>query len=113
MRVIASSLRAALIIVALFWGNCLTCPQALMAQAQQRHQCCHKTKQNSATCQTQVLQQFVKADPVQCAPVLATTAILTSVPAQPLGVESIRIAVPDAAGHAPPDLLSLHSSFRI
>ena len=60
MRVISSSVRAALIILALFWGNCLTCPQALMAQT---HRCCHKNKQSSPSCQTQVLRQFVKADP--------------------------------------------------
>ncbi len=113
MQVIASSLRAALIIAALFWGNCLTCPQALMAQSQRCHRCCHKTKQDSATCQTQALQQFVKADPVRYAPVFAAPAILAVVPAQAPAVASEPAALPDAAEHAPPDLLSLHSNFRI
>jgi hypothetical protein len=113
MRVIASSLRAALIIAALFWGNCLTCPQALMAQSQQRHQCCHKHKQDSAACQTQALQQFVKADPARYAPVFAAPAIVVVVPSPTLAVVSDFASLPDAAEHAPPDLLSLHSSFRI
>jgi len=113
MRVIASLLRAALIIAALFWGNCLTCPQALIAQSQQRHQCCHKHKQDSAACQTQALQQFVKADPARYAPVFAAPAIVAVVPSPTLAVVTEPASLPDAAEHAPPDLLSLISSFRI
>ena len=113
MRVIASSLRAALIIAALFWGNCLTCPQAWMSQSPQRHQCCHKHQQDSATCQTHALQQFVKADPVRYAPVLAAPAIVAVAPSLTLAAVSESACLPDAAEHAPPDLLSLHSSFRI
>jgi hypothetical protein len=111
MRVIASSIRAALIIAALFWGNCLTCPQAMTAQA---HRCCHKTQKDSSNCQNQTLRQFVKADqssqqtalPVAAAP---ETAAATPAPAPALE----RSGLPNAAEHAPPDLFSLHSSYRI
>src|SRR5262249_23613020 len=32
MRTLSSSIMAALVVVALFWGNCFSCPQALLAQ---------------------------------------------------------------------------------
>lgn len=110
MRVISSSIRAALIIVALFWGNCLTCPQALMAQT---HRCCHKNKQDTSTCQTQLLRQFVKAEPASHAAVTPATAVqivpVTLTPTAAFEWDQI----PNAAEHAPPDLFSLHSSYRI
>jgi hypothetical protein len=112
MRVIASSIRAALIITALFWGNCLTCPQALMAQA---HRCCHKTSKSSTTCQTQSLRQFVKADSsVQQTAVPTAAVLVEAVATSPAPVPVFdSAAIPDAAEHAPPDLFSLHSSYRI
>ena len=108
MRVISSSVRAALIILALFWGNCLTCPQALMAQT---HRCCHKNKQSSPSCQTQVLRQFVKADP---APHAAPVPLAAELAAPPVAVPVAEwTSLPSAPEHAPPDLFSLHSSYRI
>jgi hypothetical protein len=108
MRVISTSVRAALIILALFWGNCLTCPQALMAQT---HRCCHKNKQGSQSCQTQVLRQFVKADP---APHAAPVPVVAELSSLPLTVPVAEwTSLPNASEHAPPDLFSLHSSYRI
>jgi|SRR5579871_1127397 len=58
MRVFSNSIMAVLIVAALFWGNCFSCPQMLAAQA---HQCCHHTKTPKAACQQQNLKSFVKA----------------------------------------------------
>ena len=57
---------ATLVIVALFWGNCFSCPQVLLASKLQTpaHGCCHKTKQTNPGCHTQALQNFVKGDAV-------------------------------------------------
>jgi len=38
MRRVSSSLMTALIVAALFWGNCLSCPQMLLAAATPLHQ---------------------------------------------------------------------------
>jgi hypothetical protein len=53
-------LTISLAILAMLWGNCLSCPQ--MADA---HSCCHKTRPASADCHTQNLQHFVKAETSQ------------------------------------------------
>jgi hypothetical protein len=108
MRTFSSSLLAALIIAALFWGNCFSCPQALLSA--RNHGCCHRTKQASSGCQTQALQHFVKAEfNTQAPPVVAVAAL----PAPPMMLIRDWPPVPDASEHAPPDLLSLHSSYRI
>ena len=107
---------AALVMVALFWGNCLSCPQVLLSLAahQQAHQCCKRSqKPATKTCQNQGLQNFIKTDPsskvkVDTAPV-AVAAVAITVAEQPsLAPEPV-----DFAAHAPPDLLALQSSFRI
>ena len=74
MRAFCNSLMAALVVVALFWGNCFSCPQMLLqAMQKQAHSCCHKKTQTPAPakvdCQSQGLQTFLKAD--QGAPQLA------------------------------------------
>ena len=101
MRTFCNSLLAALIIAALFWGNCFSCPQILLAA---KHSCCHKNKQPSAGCQTQVLKQFVKAETHTPAPPIVAgilpvpmTAILQETPIQ---VSGLRL-------HDPPDIFSL------
>ena len=100
---------AALIVVALFWGNCLSCPQMLLAAAHQpAHSCCHKTKSAGTQCQSQGLQHFLKAAPQTQRPAIALVAPMIAVPL-PLGV----LVPPVEMEHAPPDLLALHSSFRI
>ena len=101
MRTFCSSFLAALIIAALFWGNCFSCPQILLAS---RHSCCHKTKQASAECQTRVLKHFVKAESASPAPPVIAAAL----PA-PMQVElhETYIPVPVVLDHDPPDILSL------
>jgi hypothetical protein len=110
MRRVSSSLMAALIVVALFWGNCLSCPQMLLAAAthQPAHSCCHKTKSAGTTCQSQGLQHFLKASPETQTPAVAVVAPVIAVPLA-LGA----LVSPVEVVHAPPDLLALHSAFRI
>ena len=104
---------AALVVVALFWGNCFSCPQALLALKthQPAHQCCHKSKAAAPGCESPNLQQFVKTDPgTQApapAPVVMAIVVAPSIPAQAGEV------TPITADYTPPDLLALHSSFRI
>ena len=103
---------AALIVVALFWGNCLSCPQMLLAAAHQpAHSCCHKTKSAGTQCQSQGLQHFLKAAPELRTPAVAVVAAVTPAIAVPLPQNAL--AAPVEVPHAPPDLLSLHSAFRI
>src|SRR5689334_1995645 len=111
MRALSTSFMAALIVVALFWGNCLSCPQVLLSV--KAHACC-KRSQKPATkqCDSQGLQHFLKSDPgtwqqpaAVAEPVAMETASAPVFAAAPLS--------PDAPLHSSPDLLSLHSSFRI
>jgi hypothetical protein len=106
MRRVSSSLLAALIVVALFWGNCLSCPQMLLAVAahQAAHSCCHRTKPAGTSCQSQGLQHFLKAGPELQTPAVAVVAV-----SLPQGA----LVAPVEVEHAPPDLLALHSSLRI
>ena len=107
MRTVSNSMMAALVVAALFWGNCFSCPQVLLALKthQPAHGCCHRTKQTSTGCNTQSLQHFVKADPATPAPALPVVASV----AEPAPVVAM-LADPSAtpAEHAPPgDLFSL------
>ena len=105
---------AALVIVALFWGNCLSCPQLLLAmQAHQpAHDCCKRNQKPAAkSCDSRGLQHFLKTDPgtqAQLAPV--ASAVVVALPAE---APQAAAAIFEAPAHAPPDLRSLHSSFRI
>jgi hypothetical protein len=115
MRTISNAAMAALVVAALFWGNCFSCPQILLASQshQPAHGCCHKTKDTSGNCQTQVLRHFVKADPGSLRPATEFAARVMEPPpalAPPYG-PSLADSIP--AEHAPPDFLSLHSTFRI
>lgn len=101
MRTFCNSVLAALIITALFWGNCFSCPQILLAA---RHRCCHKTKQASPGCQTQVLKQFVKAEVDSPAPPV-TGHILPALAPVATGEVHIAFAVPSE--FTPPDIFSL------
>ena len=104
---------AALIVVALFWGNCLSCPQMLLMVAahQPAHNCCHKTKSAGTTCQSQGLQHFLKTGPGVRTPAVAVVAAATAITAAALPQGAM--AAPVEVVHAPPDLLALHSAFRI
>jgi len=103
-----------LVIAALFWGNCLSCPQLLLAMRahQPAHDCC-KRNQKPATksCDSQVLQHFLKTETGDQAPAVpAAEAVVAAIAAAAPLVAPVTIETP---AHAPPDLLSLHSSFRI
>ena len=104
---------AALIVVALFWGNCLSCPQMLLAAAthQPAHSCCHKTKSAGTACQSQGLQHFLKASPET--QTLAVAVVAPVAPAIAVPLVPGALVSPVEVVHAPPDLLSLHSAFRI
>lgn len=112
MRTISSSILAALVVVALFWGNCFSCPQTLLALKlhQPSHGCCHRSKQAPQTCQTQVLRHFVKDSQKTVVPSVRVTA-QPAVPSQVVVIS--REFAPLPAVHTPPDLLALQASFRI
>jgi hypothetical protein len=113
MRTISNTAMAALVVGALFWGNCFSCPQVLLAliSHQPAHGCCHRTKQTTENCQTQVLRHFVKAEVrVAAAPVVARVVVPMLTIGLPQGLDWASFIPVE---HAPPDLLSLHSSFRI
>jgi hypothetical protein len=104
---------AALVIAALFFGNCFSCPQILLAATQQGdHSCCHRTKSVSQDCQTQGLRQYIKADPGAPAAVQPIVAeVVSAVPDAPAPEEFFVSSVrPD---RTPPDLLAVLSVFRV
>ncbi len=104
MRTVSNSLMAALVVVALFWGNCFSCPQVLLAA--QKHHCCPHDKSNPSDCKTQGLRNFVKAEkatPAVPAPVMA--AIITAPPIT--SCLNAAQVVPACPKYTPPDLLSL------
>jgi hypothetical protein len=104
---------AALVVVALFWGNCFSCPQVILAFRTHHdgHGCCHKTKTAAPGCESQSLQNFVKSDPGVHAPVFELAGIVSMAP--PMLFPAREAVEFPQQGPAPPDLLSLHSSFRI
>ena len=112
MRRVSSSSMAALIVAALFWGNCLSCPQMLLAIAahQPAHSCCHRTKSTGTSCPSQGLQHFLKAGPEMQTPAVAVVAMA---PAIAVSLLQGALVTPVEVEHVPPDLLSLHSVFRI
>jgi hypothetical protein len=103
MRFISNSVMAALVVAALFWGNCFSCPQALLAA--QIHKCCHHTKAPAAGCQLQNLQHFVKAPTGDqaAAPVVAQFAK----PIAPVLLSQRDDSRPVTVQPTPPDLLTL------
>ncbi len=113
MRAVSTSLMAALVVVALFWGNCFSCPQLLLALQthQPSHECCHGKKQAPVSCQTQQLHQFLKADAGH-APAVPMVAELAASLA-PVSLPHGRTSVSVPAQHAPPGLISLYSTLRI
>src|SRR5215472_15942839 len=60
MRAVFTSIMAVALIAALFWGNCFSCPQLLLAQ--QKHGCCPHGKDTRFDCTTQALKNFVQAE---------------------------------------------------
>jgi len=119
MRVVSNSFLALLLLSALLWGNCLSCPQLLLNLASQvpAHDCCkHPGKQPvgcQTTCQSLALKHFVKADPAPTPQLHAVAyAHFLSADAMPLAPAAPKAAVVVIA-YSPPDLEVLNSSFRI
>jgi hypothetical protein len=114
MRAITSSLMAALVVAALFWGNCFSCPQMMLSQkAMKSHGCCKRGQKPAPnSCSSQSMQQYVKADTAASHPPVPATSPLEAA-LEPTPVWPAVEAAPAEAIHAPPDLLALHSSFRI
>ena len=112
MRAFFTSVMSVLVIAALFWGNCLSCPQVLQALVnhQPMHGCCHHSKKTPDGCTTQALHQYVKADPgasAQAPAVVAAPLAVLVVPAPGWVSPSTPVL------HTPPDLLLLHRNIRI
>jgi hypothetical protein len=114
MRVFSNSVMTALVVLALFLGNCLSCPQILLSLSshQPAHGCCPRSHQpvSKTTCQSQALQHYVQAEkeappaPAVIAMVRPPFDLLPLQPATDFG------GTPEIS---PPDLVSLNSSFRI
>ena len=94
----------ALVVAALFWGNCFSCPQILVSA--QKHSCCPHGKANPGECKTQGLRNFVKAEKAtQIASAVAVTAVIAAPAATAL--LSAASLVPAPPESTPPDLLPL------
>jgi hypothetical protein len=102
MRTFSTSIMALLIIAALFWGNCYSCPQLLLAA--QKHGCCPRTRSAKTECQTQGLKNFVKAE--KSAPAIIAKAVMADPPSLALESAAPLLAV-GLNNHAPPDTLPL------
>ena len=112
MRVLSIA-AAVLAVVALFFGNCLTCPQMTASQnCCHRNQRCHQHQPPSQVCEAQALHHFVKADIAYHTVTLAVASIAPETSDQ-FSLADQRDAAFASAEYAPPDLISLHSSFRI
>ncbi len=114
MRQASNILMATLIVAALLFGNCLSCPQVMMAVAshQPGHGCCHRPSPSKIDCHSQALSHFVKAQGASLTPMFAS---LGAAPALAVVPALARPAVAPwlAADVSPPDLLSLHSLLRV
>jgi hypothetical protein len=111
MKTVSNALLAALVVAALFWGNCFSCPQLLLSLAEKApHGCCKRSAPVAKTCTNQALRNFVKADPVSVAAPAAAAAVEVAFAAPAIQCESLP-ALP--APQSPPDLLSLTSLLRI
>jgi hypothetical protein len=113
MRRVSHISMAVLILAALFFGNCLSCPQLMMASAchQPGHGCCHH-RTAKIECHSQALSHFVKAHGANAAPVFAMMGVAPATSA--VTAASRPATAPGcAAGVPPPDLLSLHSLLRV
>ncbi|HZT33245.1 MAG TPA: hypothetical protein VFA33_25375 [Bryobacteraceae bacterium] len=114
MRTVSSVFLALLLLAALFWGNCFSCPQLFLYAASESspHGCCHpKGSPHRVDCQSLSLKNFVRADIAPELPSLAAwgPAIRTEISA-PATAEPPALILPQAS---PPDLLVLLSVFRI
>jgi hypothetical protein len=112
VRAFSNSLPAVLVVAALFWGNCFSCPQLLLSLAKQdAHSCCKRRAPVPQRCTTNVLKHFVKADPVSiAAPAVMPARQVSFTAPLPASRDLSGVA---AAPHSPPDLVELTSLLRI
>jgi hypothetical protein len=108
MRTCSTSLMVLLVVAALFFGNCFSCPQMLLGSQsrQPQHNCCPRPQPVSASCQAQGMQHFVKADSGAQPVILPVADDLIETPAL-IVLPNGPFTVPAAAEHAPPGILSL------
>jgi hypothetical protein len=113
MRQATNIFMATLIVAALFFGNCLSCPQVIMASAslQPGHGCCHH-RSAKFDCHSQALSHFVKAPGGNVTPMFASLGVAPALAAPTVLARPV-IAPARAADVAPPGLLSLHSPLRV
>jgi hypothetical protein len=104
-----------LVVMALFWGNCFSCPQILLNLKAHNtaHECCKRNhKPVSKGCGTQGLQHFLSSDSaaqqqtMPLAEAVVPAPVLHEIPQSVVVGASIPL-------YSPPDLVSLHSTFRI
>jgi hypothetical protein len=105
MRAAFNSLMVALVVVALFWGNCFSCPQILLAA--QKHHCCPHGKSDHGECKTQGLRNFVKAESTTHIVPAVTTVAVMAAPLLPAMSLSATLVIPAPLEYTPPDVLPL------
>jgi hypothetical protein len=112
MQRVSNIAMATLIVAALFFGNCLSCPQMLLAMAGQHpgHGCCHHPAPK-IDCHSQSLSHFVKAQG-QAAPALVASGVVRAIGTAAMPALCV-VAPLHAADVPPPDLLSRHSLLRV
>jgi hypothetical protein len=110
VKAFSNSLFAILVVAALFWGNCFSCPQLLLSLAKKDlHSCCKRSAPVKQKCTTNVLKHFVKADPVAVAtPAVKPLEHAWFVPS-PASDGVTALVLTDS----PPGLISLTSLLRI
>jgi hypothetical protein len=119
MRAVSNSLLSFLLLLALLWGNCLSCPQLLLSLTSHApaHDCCKQHGNPPANpqnhCQSLALKHFVKVDPAPKAQfqVVANVHVLSAdaTRAMRAPLQGAAVVILDS----PPDLEVLNSSFRI
>jgi hypothetical protein len=110
MRLVSNACLSFLLLAALVWGNCWSCPQVLLSLGHApSHDCC---KHSRIDCQSVALKHFVKSDPALKAPAPAAAPQAAAAEARPQAV-SVRATPIFLTLHSPPDRSILHSTFRI
>jgi len=119
MRAVSNTLLAFLLLGALFWGNCLSCPQLLFSLASHTppHDCCkhpgNQPAKSQTTCQSLGLKHFVKEDsPPKVQLHAAAYAHFAGADTQPLAPAAASATVV-VLPYSPPDLEVLNSNIRI
>ena len=112
MRMVLSPAAVALIVLALVWGNCLSCPQMALAAQQSSHDCCHPTQPVKADCSSQTLAHFVKSGDTDMSPAVAPVLQVAAARVFQAGAPALPPAT-TTPEFTPPDLISLNSAFRI